>query len=76
MTLEEIFSTNPDLLKEKEVVKLIEYVKEQHIRTWGICKKYNDFHDKVMELCMYSNIVLKNGKSERETLELIFDLLE
>jgi len=75
MTLDEIFKTKPELLKEAEVLNLINYVQNEHARTVDIYKKYRKFHDDVLELCMYSNVALKEGKSAEFTLNKIFELL-
>ena len=75
MLLEEIFKTNPELLENKEVKELIKYVEEMHDRTYSIAKKDRKFYDNVLELMMYSNLTLINGRSEKETIELIMNLL-
>ena len=73
MTLNEIFKEKPELLKEKEVLKLIEYVQEQHKKTVHITQKFQDFHDFVLDKLMYSELMLINGKDSKETLTNIFN---
>ena len=68
MTLDQIFKEKPELLKEKEVSKLIEYVQDQHKRTVGIAKRFQDFHDFVLDKLMYSEVILIDGKDSKETL--------
>lgn len=76
MTLEEIFKTNPKLLDEPEVKKLIEYSKEEYEKVVELFVKYMGFHDMVLEKMMNSSIVLKNGKSQKQTLLEIMQLIE
>lgn len=75
MTLDEIFKTNPELLKEPEVSKLIRYVQDQHKRTVGIAKKFQDFHDFVFDKCMYSEVVLIDGEDSKETIKQILVMI-
>jgi len=73
--LNEIFKTNPKLLEEPEVKNLIEYVQKQHERSLNITNKYIDFHSKVWEKCMYSEVMLIKGKKSKETINEILQLL-
>ena len=68
MTLETIFKTNPDLLNEPEVKNLIEHVQSQHKRMVSITTEFKSFHDFVLGKCMYSELILINGKDSKETL--------
>ncbi len=76
MTLEEIFKSNPQLQHEPEVQKLIAYSKEEYAKVVELFVKYMGFHDNVLEKMMHSSIVLKNGKSQKETLLEIMQLIE
>jgi len=75
MTIEQIFKEKPELLKEECVIKLLEYVKEQHIRNINITKRHHLFFDNVFDLVMYSELVLIKGEKSKETLEKIRDLI-
>jgi hypothetical protein len=75
MTLEEIFKTNPKLLEEPEVKKLIEYADTTHSKTANLCKKYQDFHYAVFDIVSNSEIVVINGQSCEHGMNDILKLL-
>jgi len=75
MTLEEIFKTNPKLLEEPEVKELIKYITEQHKIT---AEKFNSKYirtSNIMDLCMYSEALLIDGKDAKETILKIMDII-
>jgi hypothetical protein len=69
MTLPQIFKTKPELLEEKEVKDLIMYAKDMHKQTAAIAKKYQDFHDEVLDLCIHSEVVLIDGNEAKEVVK-------
>ncbi len=71
MTKEEIFKTNPKLLDEPEVQHLIQYFELTYKKAVNVAKRHLDFHDFVFDKCMYSEVVLKEGTSAKETIEQI-----
>ena len=75
MTLEEIFKTNPKLLDEPEVKKLIDHCEKQYSKTVNLCKKYQDFHYKVFDIVSNSEIVVMNGQSCEHGMNEILKLL-
>jgi hypothetical protein len=75
MTLQDIFETNPKLLEEPEVKKLIEYVQTKHETTYKVYKKQQKTIDKILELCIYSNVILNNAKTPEQTVKAILELL-
>jgi hypothetical protein len=68
MKLQEIFKDSPELLEHPEVKKLIEYVSDQHKRSYKICKSYQDFHFRTLDKIMHSEIVLIDGRPSKEVL--------
>lgn len=76
MTLEEIFKTNPKLLEEPEVQKLIEHVNGRHIELIKLANVHQKFYSDVLEICMYSEIILIGGKTSTESIKAILDLYE
>lgn len=75
MTLQEIFTKNPELIEHEEVKKLIEFTRKSHGEMWDRIKKYQETEDKILELIMYSNLILIQGNSETSTLTNILNLL-
>ena len=75
MTLQDIFKTNIQLLEEPEVIKLIEYAKEEHIKSYDLWQKYKKFHDKVFEEVTNSETMHTIGKSNDEVVKSIFKLI-
>lgn len=73
--LEEIFKTNPALLQEPEVQNLIEYVQKQHQVTVNKFIAMRDCNWKAMDLVMYSDAILIDGKPAKETLLEIYEAL-
>jgi hypothetical protein len=71
--LDEIFKTNPKLLEEPEVQALIKYAEDAHKKFYSIHTEYKNCHDEILELLMYSELILIKGRSSKETLELIHD---
>jgi len=76
MTLEELFSTNPELQNQPEVQNLIAYVQEKHKTMHTQLKKYVHFHDQVLDKCMNSEVMIINGKKAEDTVKEIFLELE
>ena len=76
MTLEEIFKEKPELLNEPCVQNLIEYVKAQHNHNVGIFNKLNGFHAKVLDLCLYSDVMVIKGRPSKDVVEDILTLIE
>lgn len=75
MTIEEIFKNEMELLENDNVKTLLAYVMKQHKRNIEIHKRLRKQEDDILELFMHSEIILIGGKSSRETLELIGDVL-
>lgn len=75
MTIEDIFKDEMQLLDNVNVKTLLAYVMKQHKRNIEIHKRLRKKEDEILELFMYSDIVLIGGKSSKETLELIGEVL-
>jgi hypothetical protein len=73
--IDEIFKNNTALLDEPEVKELIDYCQKQYAKVVEQYKKLDDLEFKITHECMHSEVILKNGKSSRETLESILKLL-
>lgn len=69
--LEEIFKTNPELLKEPEVQALIKHVEDTYKTNLSLLLGYKDCHDEILRLIVHSEICLKKGMSAKETLDKI-----
>jgi len=74
MELTEIFKKSPELIDHPEVKKLIQHCTQQHGKVFMIAKKYQKFHDDVMDKCMYSEVMLINGNDSKEVIKSIFEL--
>jgi hypothetical protein len=70
-TLQEIFATNPDLLKEKEVVEL---TKQFAIQFKTIQNNHWDYWDKVTTLTMNSELFVIKGMSCEEVVKIINEI--
>ena len=70
-TINEIFESNPNLLKEPEVIELVEQFKLHFNRL-----KYDKhlFWDKVTNITMNSELFVINGKSCKQALSEIHEL--
>lgn len=75
MILEDIFKNDPLLLENQSVKDLIAFAQQQHEKNFNIIKRFDEKENKMLELFMYSEIILKNGRSSKETLKLIGDIL-
>lgn len=75
MILEEIFATNPGLLEEPEVKNLIQFVKEQHERSWKINQALKKIESDVLDIAMHSEVFLINGKPAEESIEKILEVI-
>jgi sulfur relay (sulfurtransferase) complex TusBCD TusD component (DsrE family) len=75
MILQEIFKNDLELLENKSVKALLDYVQEQHKRSFEIHKRLKSQEDEILELFMYSEVILIEGKSAKETLKLIGNIL-
>jgi hypothetical protein len=73
--LEEIFKTNPQLLNEPEVQSLIKHCEDTYAKTVKIAKNYQNFHDEVLEIIVYSEICLINGTPAKDALQKIEDAI-
>ena len=73
--IDEIFKNNTDLLNKVEVKELIDYCQKQYAKVFEQYKKLDELEFKITHECMNSEVILKNGKSSRETLESILELL-
>lgn len=76
MTLDEIFKTNPKLKDEPEVQALIKQAQEALTKNSEIARRYQDFQHQVLDAVMYSEAILIDGRSYKDTVELILTLHE
>ena len=75
MILQEIFKDDLELLENKSVKALLDYVQEQHKKNFEIRKSLKDKEDEILELFIYSEIMLINGLNAKETLKLLGNVL-
>lgn len=75
MTLEEIFKDNPDLLNNKEVQKLIEYVQEVQVKNGEIARRAQKQSFEINDVIMYSNRVLIKGYSDTVAMNKIEEII-
>ena len=73
--LDEIFKSNTRLLEEPEVKELINYFQDKYGKLYKSYKKLDDLEFKILDRCMHSEVILKEGKSSKETLISILELL-
>jgi len=73
MTLEELFKDKPELLNEPVVQKLVDYVKGRHFFMADLVKASEDKYNKVIDLCMYSEVMLINGTPSKEVITNILN---
>jgi len=76
MELEEIFKTSPELLKEVEVMKLIEYCQSVHKHNRTVLVNYKKFYDNIMDIAFESDTFIIKGKTTNESYKAILDLIE
>jgi hypothetical protein len=76
MLLQEIFETNPSLLEEPEVKRLIDYVSGQHERSYKIWMRDKDRVNEVLWAVMNSEIFVIGGTPAKEALQRVIQILE
>lgn len=76
MTLKEIFATNPALLEEPEVQKLVKYTQDMHTRSFNIIQRHSNFEMKVMDRVMHSEVMIIGGTPARKCIEEVLTIYE
>jgi hypothetical protein len=76
MSLEEIFEGEEHLLESEAVQKLIEQAHNVVQKNARIAQRYQDCHDKILDVIMYSNRVLIRGMSDKEALDKIHEIIK
>jgi hypothetical protein len=76
MVLQEIFKTNPGLLDQPEVKKLIEYVSEQHRKNADRFFEIKNRESEALMKVYESEIFVINGRPAKEALHQIADILK
>jgi hypothetical protein len=76
MLLQEIFKTNPGLLEEPEVKRLIDYVSGQHERSYKIWMRDKDRVNEVLWAVMNSEVFVIGGTPAKEALQRVVQILE
>jgi hypothetical protein len=76
MLLQEIFETNPSLLEEPEVQRLVEYVSGQHQSNYKIWMRDKDRVNEVLWAVMNSEIFVIGGTPAKEALQRVIQILE
>ena len=75
MTIEEIFKTNPDLLKEPEVESLIKYVADMYAGNYEKLKSQREKHDQILEIIFHSDAFIINGMESQKAMIKIIEII-
>ena len=75
MTLEQIFVKNPELIEHEEVIKLVEYVTENHNKLRALFETKKVFYDKIVDEVLKSEVVLINGKKSENVIRELYKLI-
>lgn len=75
MTLEQIFKDKPELLEEPAVQVFVAQAKRVHANNVAVAENASNKLDKVLELCLHSEVFLKKGRASKEVVEDILELL-
>lgn len=70
-TIKEIFKNNTHLLDEPEVKELITQFERQYKQ---LQKKKDDYENKVIDLCINSNLIVINGMDCKDVVNKILEL--
>lgn len=73
-SLQDIFKNRPELMEDPEVKALIDHCQNVQVRNANICKSYQEFEHRVIELAMQSELVLVKGRPAKEVLSDIIEL--
>jgi hypothetical protein len=76
MKLEEIFKDQPELLQEPAVIKLVDYVQQQHRHNAEICQRHQKFFNDVFDVAMYSEITVIGGTPCEKSMKQIAELIQ
>lgn len=74
--LDEIFKDNTALLDEPEVKKMIAYAKEQYEMVVKRMQALQKLEDYVVEQCVHSELMLKQGRNSKDTLKSILEYID
>jgi hypothetical protein len=74
--LQEIFKDNQELLQTKEVKELVDYCQTEYKRIFNAYKKLDKFENFVLDKCMNSNVIVKEGNNCYWTVEKILEYIE
>lgn len=74
--LQEIFKNKPYLLDEPEVKELIEYCKKEYENVLVKANNLDKFMNFILEKCMYSDLILKEGNDCKQTIKSILNYIE
>ena len=74
-TLEKIFKNNKELLENESVKELIKLSQEKYSKLYDSYNELNEKENKILHSCMYSEVILKEGRNSKETVKEILKIL-
>jgi len=73
--LERIFKNRPDLLENRQVKDFINYVQGVHNKNMAVAERAINKVSDIHQALIYSNRYLKDGHSDKDTIDVIEEII-